>query len=476
MSHPFNEYTFDFSEIKFRKDTMTIKEFLGNILPITDCNPIGQRPPVHLDVNNVKSIAIIVSIMRNIDIGNITLVDVLLENNPWTWESIDGGHRKRAIRDFFQGKVCIPSNDPKFKNGKTFSQLSDSEKDRFNNYQLSFTLYDSLSNDVKGYIFRSLNTTTKVNDQETLNSYGDHPIANVIRETVRMTTLTNGKSTVPHDLFELTKLGNFKWVDSNNIGLKLEEWVARVYYSFYNGGSLSQRTSKPHLTKMYNDPNVNIKQLKRKVDKFLDFAFEMAKARRGTSGAGLSNGEKNTILNLYLYLSESHGCDLEATDYVEWYKAFSVVYQDLTRDPNRNWQNIPDLAFEHAQASICQLFQDYTRNHDSADKQRQLIIWMTSHPKWNDVYEYTLLKDRNRSFPKWMKELKLQEQGYVCVIDDLPLDWSDAEAAHIVAHSKGGNTKLDNCAMIRKSYNRDMGTMNVNEYKTYYIEQKKAAA
>ena len=473
MSHPFNEHNFDFSKIKFRKETMTVAEFLANVLPITDCNPIGQRPPVHLDINNAKSIAIITSILRNIDLGNITLVNVILEDTPWTWESIDGGHRKRAIRDFRDGKVRIP--DPRFPNGKTYSQLSDKERDRFNSYQLSFTLYEPLSNDVKGYIFRSLNTTSKVNDQETLNSYGDHPVANVIRQTVRMMTLSNGKSTTTHDLFEVTKSGNIKWVEGNNLGLKQEEWVARVYYSFYIGGKLSARTSKPHLTKMYNDNNVNIKQLKRKVDNFLDFVFEMAKVRKGTGGSGLGNSEKNTLLNLYLYLSESHGCDLEANDYAQWYKSFSAVYQDLLRDPKGKWQNIPDLPFESKKSSVSQLFDDYTRNHDSADKQKQLVIWITNHPKWNAIYEYTLLKDRSRSFPKWMKELKLQEQNYVCYIDGLPLDWVDAEAGHIVAHAKGGLTQLDNCAMIRKSHNRDMGTMDVNEYKKFFFDQMKVA-
>ena len=43
-----------------------------------------------------------------------------------------------------------------------------------------FVIYDSLDVFTKGYIFRTINETTDVNDQETLNSYGDIPIANLI--------------------------------------------------------------------------------------------------------------------------------------------------------------------------------------------------------------------------------------------------------------------------------------------------------
>lgn len=66
------------------------------------------------------------------------------------------------------------------------------------------------------------------------------------------------------------------------------------------------------------------------------------------------------------------------------------------------------------------------------------------------------------------------DQRYTCYIDGLPLDWEDAEAGHMEAHALGGKTILSNCAMIRKSHNSAMGTMNVLEYKKIY-EEKVAA-
>jgi len=449
-------------EIDFSKVTMTITEFLADYLPLTDCNPIGQRPAVHVSPNNAKSVAIIESILYNIDIGNITLVDVRDEPTKYVWESLDGGHRKRAIRDYRDGLFSVF--------GMTYSQLPDEIRERFNSYVLSFTLYKPLEKFMKGVIFRSLNKTTDVNDQETLNSYGDHPLANAVRETVRVVTLPNGKTSTNHDFFELTRDGNFKWISGSNLRLKQEEYIARVYYSFYNGGKLGPRKAD-QLEKMYNDDTVNVKKLKKKVDNFLEFLYEMGKARKNQFGSGLGNSEKNTLLNLYLHLSESYGSDLECTDYYQWYLAFSECYNDLYNDPKGVWKDIQNLDFESKESTLSQLFRDYSRNHDSGEKQLQLVKWITSHPNWEKVLEHTLFKDPNRCFPNWMKEVALQLQGYVCAIDGLPLTWADAEAGHIVAHKNGGRTVLDNLAMIRREHNRAMGTMDVREYKKLWDEK-----
>lgn len=457
------------NEIEFSRKILSIEEFDRDFLPLIDCNPIGQRPPVHVSAQNEKSEAIIRSILKNVDIGNITLVDVKDEPTKWVWESLDGGHRKRAIRDFRSGYLSV--------DGRYYSELTDEERKSFLKYELVFTLYEPLTNAMKGEIFRSLNETTKVSPMEMLNSYGNTPIANAIRETVRVVSGVNGRVTEINDLFDVTSGGNLKYLAGDNLRLKQEEYVARVYYSFYKGGKLCNRNIEK-VQQMYDDPNVNVKALKKKADKFFDFMLQMAKARKSPFGKSstLGNGEKNALLNVYLYLSESFGSDLECTDYLEWYKVFSDVYSDLYNDPDEKYTNVPDLPFESKDSTMKQLFGDYTRNHNSPEMQTQMVIWMTEHPDWQKIYDYTLFKDRNRAFPRWMKELTLQRQGYVCYIDGLPLDWDDADAGHIVAHAKSGQTVLSNCAMIRKSHNRDMGTMDVREYKEIYDAKMKDAA
>jgi len=456
----------------FKRKTMTIQDFLIDLYPSVDCNPIGQRPPIYGEnaVQNEKSEAIILSILNNIDIGTITLVDVKEEDGKWKWESLDGGHRKRSIPLFVNGKFSA--------GGRYYSELNEEEQARFKNYDLSFTLYDPLSNEMKGKIFRSLNETTHVNEIEMLNSYGNTAIANVIRETVRPiskpyideeTLETGYQTTIIHDLFDVTKEGNLKWIEGNNFRLKQDEFVARVYYTFYKGGKLCNR-STVKVQEMYDNPKTNAYKLKKKVDKFLDFLYEMSKVKRQTAGRGITNSEKNTLLNIYIYLSDSFKSDVKVNDPFGFYTAFAKVYLDLYNDPYEKWTEVPDLDFESKDSTVNQLFKDYTRNHDHAEKQTQLVKWMTEHPEWEDIYDYMILKDRNRSFPDWMKQTALLNQNGLCEIDGLPLVWEDADAGHIEAHALGGKTILTNCAMIRKVHNKAMGTMDVREYKKVYDE------
>jgi hypothetical protein len=60
----------------FKRKFMTIQEFVLDLQPTVDCLPIGQRLPIHTDIQNEKSEAIILAILNNIDIGNITLVNL----------------------------------------------------------------------------------------------------------------------------------------------------------------------------------------------------------------------------------------------------------------------------------------------------------------------------------------------------------------------------------------------------------------
>ena len=82
-------------------------------------------------------------------------------------------------------------------------------------------------------------------------------------------------------------------------------------------------------------------------------------------------------------------------------------------------------------------------------------------------------KDSNRSFTVQEKEAKLAEQNFVCAIDGKPLTWEDSHAAHITAHANGGHTVYSNLAMVRICYNKEMGSINLNDYKA--MLEKKAA-
>lgn len=449
-------YQLEFS-VKFDREIMTIGEYLEKLEPLVDCNPIGQRPPIHEKDENEKSVGIVQTIFDNYDLGIIILVNVKDEPSQWQWESIDGGHRKRAIKSYVEGKFRV--------NGKYYSELTDEERKHFRNYKLCFSFYQPLPNEVKGIIFRRINNTTNVNNQETLNSFGNIPIANMIREIVRSISY-NGKITEPHQLFEKTSGGeNFKYFQSqvNNVRLVLEEFVARFCYRLYVGGDIGSRKYN-ELLEMYSDKTLDsskTSKLHKKLNKLLDFLLEMAKARKDILGNGLGKKEMNTLANFYLYLNYNHG-DWKLPDPMEFYRAFSIIYNDYSTDPDEKYKEIAKFSFENNELSIKQCFIEYTSNYDSYEKQLQLMKWITTD---FDVTQYITFTDKTRCFPRWMKETTLQKQNYKCAIDGLELKWEDAEAAHITSYSDGGKTILSNCAMVRKKHNQAMGTMSVTEYK-----------
>ena len=82
-----------------------------------------------------------------------------------------------------------------------------------------------------------------------------------------------------------------------------------------------------------------------------------------------------------------------------------------------------------------------------------------------DIKELVIPQDGKRNFSRQQKENKLATQGGICYIDGKDLDLQDAHAAHIVAHSKGGQTTSDNFVMVRAEHNTNMGTMDLNTYR-----------
>ena len=126
------------------KNTITINVFVSDVLSEfyyrnIDCLPVGQRLPVSSHNHN-KSIEIIQSILLHIDIGMITIMNLTSGGTPsadgvlnrkqrravgkaFKKESIDGGHRKRAIWAYVHDEFKV--------NEKFFSELSDYEKKDF---------------------------------------------------------------------------------------------------------------------------------------------------------------------------------------------------------------------------------------------------------------------------------------------------------------------------------------------------------
>ena len=87
----------------------SIATFYNMLNPISDsridCDPVGQRPDVE---SMTKRQGIIDTVLRGYDFGELKLRTINV--GEYRFRSIDGGHRKRAVRDFIDNKFKTNRN------------------------------------------------------------------------------------------------------------------------------------------------------------------------------------------------------------------------------------------------------------------------------------------------------------------------------------------------------------------------------
>lgn len=437
--------------------------------PMIDCNPIGQRPAVEESYEGTKkkpskAQSIIDTIFRNIDIGEITLAEYDDESADFQWESIDGGHRKRSILAYIDGDFA--THPTSIVGAKKYRQLTEREKSVFDSYRLRVVSFKNPSNALKGRIFRTRNNVTEVNEQQMLNSFGDIPIANVIRNTVRCVA---GLSNTVHKLFEESILNgkkSYPYISFNNAGLRAEEFVARLYYMVY----ADRLGSSPRegLIAMYSDPDLDDKEVKRlskKVDDILNFILKVSVARRfKMNNRGVTYREAVLLSRLYLHFGV-----FTVDDYDIFFDKFKAAFDVLT---DANPDGIAAKLYDEpggASRPLYQVFKGYLNFFEDSRKVTESVeIFLTQF----DYTDCVILKDKRRTFKREDIERKLGEQNFTCWVDGLPLTMKDAQGGHIVASSRGGPTEYDNLVVIRAVHNRRMQDTNAHDYKKMWLENQ----
>ena len=170
----------------------SIANFYNMLNPISDsridCDPVGQRPDIE---SMTKRQGIIDTVLRGYDFGELKLRTI--PSGEYRFRSIDGGHRKRAVRDFIDNKFKTNRSTVAYIDGKEikiggmyYKDLPLEVKESFNAYKMRFTIYgETMTDEQAGETFRRTNITTDVNHQEMLNSYEDNLVAKFVREISR---------------------------------------------------------------------------------------------------------------------------------------------------------------------------------------------------------------------------------------------------------------------------------------------------
>jgi len=448
---------------------MNIREFWAMRLSI-DCNPVTQRPDVSPNPIGAsepsKQQSIIDCILRGRDIGEIRICEE--PEGRYEYESIDGGNRKRTIIGFLNGD--FPTHKSSIVGEKYVNELTKEEREWLLNYPMRFVIYGPLTNQQKGEIFREVNNITEVNFQETLNSYGDMPIANLIREAVRIIPQT---ATTPHALFEESGRSKKKALinlDFNNDRLAIEETVSRITYMIYKGEKAIVSPNKK-LVEMYEDANLDQKEVNKigkKLKECLDFILKCSQSYKSVVNKGITKGRYVMLYRLFFYFKETNG-DFRVNDYDAFAREFDRVFQLFNpRNPKRLKIDVYDDT-----RTIVEAFNQHLGEHNTQFKFDNTIKWML---EYMDLTEATVIGlDKNRTFNRKDIELKLMEQDYTCWVSGEPLTMKDAQGGHIIPHSKGGKTDYSNLVVISAEHNRRMQDMNAHEYKKQFLESLEAA-
>ena len=428
----------------------TIKEFVDDYYPIIDCQPVGQRLPVESTNKLEKAQGIISSILDGESIGMITLAELTekeKEETGYDLESVDGGHRKRYMYSYYNNEFST--------RGKLFKELSKKEQEKYESTKLIFCVYEPLSVFAKGEIFRNLNKTTDVNFMEKLNSYGNIPIANFIREEVRV---VKGIGNSEHRLFEIAEKAP-RYLDFENARLIHDNMFARIVYRYtqdeYLGGS-----NDKDIEAMYNDEKVNIRSLEKKIKSHLDFLCNMAVVRKTLGFGKLTQREFKMLSYVFFYLQDTYK-KFTIRDKDEFYKTFKKAF-DLLTNANDKYADIKvNLSWEDRAIVVQDAFIKYLNAPQDTKKTQQTMKYLLLE---FDIESVITPLDKKRLFSKIEKEQKLSEQDFRCAIDGEPLKYDDAHAAHRNAYIKGNRTIYSNLAMVRIKYNLEMKDMSIEEY------------
>lgn len=457
---------------KWTYNMWTISQFQKEAATI-DCDPEWQRGNVdtlfHSSGAPSKAQSIIACILSGLDIGEIKLA----EYNGGR-ASIDGGNRKRAILAFLTNKFKLHKKSPWGQ--KSFAELTESEREIIWNYQMRVIVYENMSPRLIGNLFRTTNTVTPVNQQEMRNSYGDDPLAMLVRRTVRV---IREVSNVIHPLYEISGGTDeepwYRWLGFNNARLKMEDQLARILYRILQGETAGPAPDSA-LNHMYDtigpmwkkNPAEQAK-VEKKLKTALDFFHKVAIAAKSKRPNGLSMRQFSLLTRLYFHMMGQYK-SFKVNDYDAFWKAFAKAFVAIEK--RRDLVNIPG-GFD-SDRTVGEAFGGYL-SFDRAEvwKHTASIDWFLEE---FDPLNYIIVKDPKRCYTAKQIEDRLIEQDWKDYIDGRPLKLKDAVGAHKIAHTKGGKTSLDNLVVISAEHNSAMGSTDVETYKQWYIRDLKKAS
>ena len=138
---------------------------------------------------------------------------------------------------------------------------------------------------------------------------------------------------------------------------------------------------------------------------------------------GLRQQDFKMLSFLYFYMMDTYG-KFKVDDYVEFMKAYRKAFLSLS-DNNGKYADVKvNFDFDNSARLVPEAFTKYLGAPHHEKKIKQTVTWLIQE---FDYKKYVTIQDVKRAYTPVEKETKLAEQNWLCYIDGLILNMSDAE-------------------------------------------------
>ncbi|MDT0295173.1 HNH endonuclease family protein [Mesonia ostreae] len=431
------------------------------------------RPPYQRKVvwNRKKKQALMDSLFRRYYIPKLVIREVRLDENNTVYEIVDGQQRITSVQDFFDNKYKLP---------KSLSDLSDDLANKF---------YDDLSTDVRKFIDKSLKYQADViKDIDEPQNVEHQIIATEIFWRLQQGETLNYMEVAHAQLSSLSRnfivkyaddltfdYDNYEPIDSNpdkmpffnllnvdNHRMKHLQFMARFLLIEKNRGYAELSDKK--ITEFIESEKIadgignytyenNLEAIE--VRKNLKIFYGIFK---GDPMLDESNGIKELsveyfIISVYMLirhlrmhyvLDDSTEINIKNFIYVfhkRWKTYEDSEDTDMLTFSNRRQQGEHDL--EVRDRIIRQLFFEYLRDNNFQLKEKD------EKRAFSELQRIIIYRSDKGLCQQCLREGKPEKEARV--------SWSKYQADHVIPHSKGGKTTLDNGELLCSHHNQSKG-------------------
>ena len=389
------------------------------------------------------------------------------------FQCLDGLQRITSVIDFTNNKFADLY-------GKYFRELNKSEKESFLSYAfVLFVYHEAMSDEEAGETFCRINNANDLNDQEKNNAVPGY-VSQIIRSQSR-----TGEIGQKLPIFETyvdnkdtrRNMGAFSMLPGVRMAYDalLARWYAIEYDKQRHPNNVPFSASginKKLISEMYHDSTMKCQYDNNGSPIYLnDYTWTQPKA--------FAPIEKEVVRRAKMVYDWIES-DPELSRKVFKNPGTINLLFDLTyaiedefgkgsvKDNKKFIRGVVSIITKHRNSKESELYFQRMLGSGTGHDIIEKVMWFIDEFK-TDSTRYGLIAIDHGKISDSDKMKIFVKQKFKCWMDQEEATIDELEAAHIEARALGGKNVIGNYVLVRKQYNRNMGTMTPMDYKKKYF-------